>query len=523
MPDQAALWVTGDLWLDEVAQQATTKGREVPLSPLSFKVLLAVAKAHPQAVDHQTLIDQVWGDVAVSPETVTQRMALIRKAMSTAGLDPAQYIQAARHQGYRWRQPLLLRHPHNKPWRLLGWSLAAALLLGLLLVGWFNRPPVPDPVPPLAVTQVSAKVSAQELTDQAWDYLDQHTHQSSQLAAGLFRQALELDASEVNALTGLSIALSHQVTKFNQPDRLLQEAKQLAQRATELNPSHAQAWAALAFTDDAYGHIDQAIVGYEKAIELAPTNSSTISSVAYLYGKKGRLADALKRCVSVLHTDQLYLHLQVAQIMELLGFAVLAEQWYHKADVLSPDNVFATHQRARFYLAQNQPDQAIAVIDQAMQRGVKRPELPVLLGLVAWQAGDLSQAAEHFQAALAMDPEHSQAQWLVWALQAPAQQDEAAIAAALAEPQQWPDQWVYQAQFLAQQGELEAAMARLQLAHDAGYRHVAWLHWLPPLESLRDKPAWVDLLQVMQQDVGQQRAAVMGAAWLPPGFLDPQS
>lgn len=525
MNEQTRCWVSGQLILDEVLEKATIKHQEVPLSSLSFKVMLALVKAHPQAVDHQTLIDRVWGDVAVSPETVTQRMALIRKALTAAGLDPGQYLVSARHVGYRWRMPVQAQQA-RRPWGLWYWVTGGLLLVTLLVLGFILINPTSDTSNQATATSTTepatSQISADELARQAWQYLDQHTAQSSHLAIGLFRQALQKDENHVNALTGLSIALSHQVTKFNQADHWLTEAKTLAQRATQLQPDLAQAWSALAFSDDARGDIDQAIIGYEKAIELDPNNSSTISSVAYLYGKKGRLADALERCVAVLHTDQLYLNLQVAQLLELLGFTVLAEQWYLKADVLSPDNVFATHQRARFYLAQNQSEQAIEVIEQAINRGVKRPELPVLLGLQAWQTGDLPRAADLFQSALTMDPEHSQAQWLVWALQAPQERDEATIAQALQIEQQWPDQWVYQAQFLAHTGAYELAFERMQLAFAAGYRHVAWVQWLPTLAPLRSDPQWSTLMAAMQQAVGQQRDAVLRAPWLPPSFLDPQ-
>ena len=39
--------------------------------------------------------------------------------------------------------------------------------------------------------------------------------------------------------------------------------------------------------------------------------------------------------------------------VEILGFDNMAERWYLKADVLSPDNVFATFQRAQFYFSKN--------------------------------------------------------------------------------------------------------------------------------------------------------------------------
>ncbi len=526
MKQESPVWVTGEITLDSVAQRAYKQHTPIELSELSFKVMLALVEAYPRPLSTQDLIDQVWQQVTVSPETVTQRIALIRRALNQEGIDHKQYLSSTRHVGYRW-----IKVVNSKPGKPGTQKLVMAVVMVGLLAGttwYFNaQPSISEP----RTSKTSTQISANDLTQQAWEYLDKHTAKTNELAVGLFRQAIRIDSDQVNALTGLSIALSHQVTKFNQSDELLVEARKLALEAIDINGSHAQAWAALAFVDDANGDLDLAISGYEKAISLAPKNSSTISSLAYLYSKKGRLLEALQMGLSVLDSEQLYLDVQIAQIMELLGFEVLAAQWYRKADVLAPDNVFATYLRARFYLARNQIDQAKDIIDQAMDRGVQRPELPILLGLMAWKNNDQAGAIENFQFAIDIDPDDMQAHLLLLSMQADLS-SASARQSQLAKIEKkyfqgelttWPDQWVHQAQLLAHFGAEEEALDHLRLAYVAGYRNSLWLQWLPAFQSLQDQTAWQDLMADMQLDVSNQRDQLLSADWLPTSFLDPKN
>lgn len=512
-------WLTGDIRIDLLTQKAYHHDLEIKLSDLSFKAMLALVAAFPEPLSNDDLIDQVWQQTAVSPETVTQRMALIRKALNEAGFDAKQHLTVTRHVGYRWLEPVTQTNTKNSNKAIVGVIL---LIIGLLSLWglWLNFNPDESQKIDL---KTSASVSSKEISNQAWNYLDKHNAQSNQLAIGLFRKALAENKSDINALTGLSIALSHEVTKFNQSANLLEEARELALKATDIEPLHAQAWAALAFVDDANGEIDTAIQGYEKAIELAPNNTSTISSLAYLYAVKGRVVDAIRLNVSVLGSKQLYLDLQIAQSLYLLGFEVLADQWFYKADVLSPDNVFTTHQRAHFYLCQNQTIKARKIIDQALERGIIRPELPRLLGLMAWKNGEIVEAINHFKTAISIDESDMQSFLLLQSLSSKNQQLKTNNHEWLTSSLSWPEQSIYQAQFYAQTGQVDAAFIKLKRAIDQGYRDIKWLQWLPAFDALKADSRWPRLLAVIQDDVDQQKQLLLNAEWLPTSFLDPKN
>jgi TolB-like protein/DNA-binding winged helix-turn-helix (wHTH) protein/Tfp pilus assembly protein PilF len=94
------IWRVGDLVVD-VAQQRVMRDAEViDLPKLSFDLLLALARRAPAVVSNEELMQQVWPGLIVSPETVVQRVKLLRTALGDSSVEP-RYIAALRSRGYR--------------------------------------------------------------------------------------------------------------------------------------------------------------------------------------------------------------------------------------------------------------------------------------------------------------------------------------------------------------------------------------------------------------------------------------
>jgi len=89
-----------DLTVDLGRHAVTRQGAEVPLPRLSFELLVALARAAPDVVSSDALLERVWKGLVVGPETITQRVKLLRDAI---GDDPRapRYIQSVRGRGYR--------------------------------------------------------------------------------------------------------------------------------------------------------------------------------------------------------------------------------------------------------------------------------------------------------------------------------------------------------------------------------------------------------------------------------------
>jgi DNA-binding response OmpR family regulator len=70
-----------DLIIDIGLQRVTRGDIEIPLPALSFELLLALTRAAPNLVTYDQLMERVWAGVVVNPETVTQRIKLVRDAL----------------------------------------------------------------------------------------------------------------------------------------------------------------------------------------------------------------------------------------------------------------------------------------------------------------------------------------------------------------------------------------------------------------------------------------------------------
>jgi adenylate cyclase len=89
-----------DLHVDLWSQRVTRAGAQIPLPKLSFDLLVALAGAAPKLVSIDELMTQVWPGLVVNPETVAQRVKMLRDALGDDPRTP-RYIESVRSRGYR--------------------------------------------------------------------------------------------------------------------------------------------------------------------------------------------------------------------------------------------------------------------------------------------------------------------------------------------------------------------------------------------------------------------------------------
>jgi TolB-like protein/DNA-binding winged helix-turn-helix (wHTH) protein len=90
----------GDLTLDTGRRLLLCDSKPIPLGRLTYRLLLTLVEAAPNMVSHDELINSVWGGRSVSPETISQRIKLLRDALSDDPHNP-RYVELVRGQGYR--------------------------------------------------------------------------------------------------------------------------------------------------------------------------------------------------------------------------------------------------------------------------------------------------------------------------------------------------------------------------------------------------------------------------------------
>lgn len=146
-----------NLVFDDLTYQVTKDNQSVNLNPLSFKLLYTLAQTPLQVVPIKTLIDNVWSNTEVSPDTLKQRVFVLRKSLEQSSIEGLS-IQAVRGEGYRLLIEPVQQASENstKPAQLVEtnasktssfnkktWGFALALVFFVaLLFHYFAQPPV---------------------------------------------------------------------------------------------------------------------------------------------------------------------------------------------------------------------------------------------------------------------------------------------------------------------------------------------------------------------------------------------
>jgi TolB-like protein/DNA-binding winged helix-turn-helix (wHTH) protein len=98
-PDPAGYQVD-DLTINLAPRRVRRAGTVIPLKALSFDLLVTLVRAAPNLLSFDQLSERVWPGLVITPETIVQRVKLLRGDL---GDDPhaPRYIEGVRGRGYR--------------------------------------------------------------------------------------------------------------------------------------------------------------------------------------------------------------------------------------------------------------------------------------------------------------------------------------------------------------------------------------------------------------------------------------
>ena len=122
-----------DLEVDLVRQTVKREGDAIELPDLSFRLLAALIRCAPEMIGKDALVREVWGEVVVSDETLSQRVRLLRQALDEDGQDP-RYMTSVRGRGYRLIcpvEPLATAEKAGSPHK--HWPVVLAAILALVV------------------------------------------------------------------------------------------------------------------------------------------------------------------------------------------------------------------------------------------------------------------------------------------------------------------------------------------------------------------------------------------------------
>jgi len=93
-------YAVGDLVVDVGRQSVSRAGIAIPLPKLSYQLLLVLIRHAPNVVSLNDLLNEVWRDLVVSPDTVSKRVLLLRSALGDESR-ASRYIAVLRGRGYQ--------------------------------------------------------------------------------------------------------------------------------------------------------------------------------------------------------------------------------------------------------------------------------------------------------------------------------------------------------------------------------------------------------------------------------------
>jgi TolB-like protein/DNA-binding winged helix-turn-helix (wHTH) protein len=89
-----------DLIIDLAPRRVRRGATVIPLKALTFDLLVTLVRAAPGLVSFDQLTERVWPGLVIAPETITQRVKLLRDALGDDPRAPL-YIEGVRGRGYR--------------------------------------------------------------------------------------------------------------------------------------------------------------------------------------------------------------------------------------------------------------------------------------------------------------------------------------------------------------------------------------------------------------------------------------
>jgi TolB-like protein/DNA-binding winged helix-turn-helix (wHTH) protein/Flp pilus assembly protein TadD len=155
--EPCVLWI-GAWRVDPALDEISRDGHKVKLERRAMQILMALAQAGGRPVSVEGLLDQVWAGLVVTPDSVYQAIASLRRVLDDDPKAPT-YIASVPRRGYRLIAPVSQVEPSVAPasaaiagtarvtgevksrrtGRLLLATMLAVAALGILGYAWLNR------------------------------------------------------------------------------------------------------------------------------------------------------------------------------------------------------------------------------------------------------------------------------------------------------------------------------------------------------------------------------------------------
>jgi len=191
------------------------------------------------------------------------------------------------------------------------------------------------------------------------------------------------------------------------------------QKALEINPDFAEADNNLGTVLLNQGRLDEAAECYGRALKIDPDFAEARNNMGVLLAKQGRTDEAVAEYwkAIALNPNRAEFYNNLGNLLATRGQSAQAIEQFQKALEIEPDNVKSHNNLADIFFAQSRWEEAIEHYQEALKQMPDSIHVRDQLGLALQCQGRFAAAIAQFQKVLELDPRHVGAQNnLAWVL-----------------------------------------------------------------------------------------------------------
>jgi tetratricopeptide (TPR) repeat protein/class 3 adenylate cyclase/TolB-like protein len=227
-----------------------------------------------------------------------------------------------------------------------------------------------------------------------------------EMAVAAFRESLRQEPGYAPAHAGLCEAYLRVYERDRQDDgNLLAQAKTSCDEAVRLDAKLPVARVALAAVDLRYGRHEDAISGYQLALQLEPGSSEALRGLAGAYRAAGKTSDAESAYKKAIARSPEYWggHSDLGVFYSKIGRYPEAEASFRKTITLVPDSYLAYRNLGGVLYNMGRTDDAIAMSRKSLELRPS-PETYSNVGTIEFTRGNYAEAAQYYEKAVALNP-----------------------------------------------------------------------------------------------------------------------
>lgn len=234
----------------------------------------------------------------------------------------------------------------------------------------------------------------------------QDRKESREMAVLAFRESLRQEPGYAPAHAGLCEALLRVYEMDRRDDSaLLASARGNCEEAIRLDAKLPAARIALAAVDLRYGRHEQAIAGYQLAMQLEPSGSEALRGLAGAFSAAGRTADAEATYKRAIERSPEYWggHSDLGVFYNAMGRYPDAETAFRRTIAIVPDSYAAYRNLSGVLYNMGRLDEAVALLRKSLEL---KPSAEAYsnLGTIEFTRGNYAASAQNFEKAVELIP-----------------------------------------------------------------------------------------------------------------------